>query len=69
MSTYFAVERWLRNQGKDEEANDVYLALRAERRKLGRMNALGRPIDWLFDIPIRLAMHSERRTDSSSSMT
>jgi hypothetical protein len=57
VSTYYAVERWLRNQGKDEEANNVYLAMRGERRRSGRMFFLARPIDWLFDIPIWLAMH------------
>jgi hypothetical protein len=57
VSTYYAVERWLRNQGMDEQANSVYLAMRGERRRAGRMFFLARPIDWLFDIPIWLAMH------------
>jgi hypothetical protein len=56
VSTWMSIERWLRNQGKDEMANDIYLAMRAERRKPGRMFLLGRPIDLIFDVFVILAM-------------
>jgi hypothetical protein len=56
VSTYVAMERWLRNQGKDEQANKVYLAMRASSRKWGKMNPVSYVIDLLFTPAIRLAM-------------
>jgi hypothetical protein len=56
VTTWMSIERWLRNQGKDEMANDIYLAMRAERRKPGRMFLLGRFVDLIFDVFVILAM-------------
>ena len=50
------MERWLRNQGKDEQANKVYLAMRSGRRRSVQMNPVTFAADWLFDLPVWLSM-------------
>jgi hypothetical protein len=52
---YLQVEKWLRERGKDKEADDVYLALRQrgldlDRQGLLRSERLGHPVKWLGDL-------------------
>lgn len=57
-SNYLAVEMWLRNQGRNEDANKIYLAtrqVRRDKRKPGWW--LLRQVDAFFDWPIWLALN------------
>jgi hypothetical protein len=55
--TYVQVERWLRSQGKDAIANDVYLARKREEMQPGRMNwwwrVWHRVLYWLVGYGVR----------------
>jgi hypothetical protein len=56
VSTYYLIERWLRNRGEEEQANKIYLAMRRERRKHSRAGSIYRVMDAFFDAPIFLAL-------------
>jgi hypothetical protein len=56
VSTYYVIERWLRNRGEEEQANKIYLAMRRERRKHSRAGRIYRIMDAFFDAPIYLAL-------------
>jgi len=52
---YLQVEKWLRDRGKDKEADGVYLALRfreldVERRSVWRLQRLRNPGKWFSDL-------------------
>src|SRR5262249_16906859 len=57
-SNYLGVEMWLRNRGRNEDANTMYLAARAARRARRKAGWwLRHKIDAFFDWPIWLALN------------
>jgi hypothetical protein len=58
-TTYLSLEKWLRNRGHDDEANEVYLAMKRRQR---RSRTFGLALlEWLIlDFPIRYGLHSYR---------
>lgn len=56
VSTYYGIEQWLRNRGDDDQANNIYLAMRQDRRKHMHMSGMARATDRLFDAAVFLAL-------------
>jgi hypothetical protein len=56
VSTYYSIEQWLRNRGDDDQANNIYLAMRQDRRKHMQMSGVARATDRLFDAAVFLAL-------------
>lgn len=56
VSTYYGIEQWLRNRGDDDQANNIYLAMRQDRRKHMQMSGVARATDRLFDFAVFLAL-------------
>jgi hypothetical protein len=56
VSTYYMIEQWLRNRGDDDQANNIYLAMRQDRRKHTQMSGAARAADRFFDYAVFLAL-------------
>jgi hypothetical protein len=57
---YRFMENWFRNRGEDEQARQVYLAMRRRDRRDGRMNVPTRLGDWFLDWTVGYGLKSYR---------
>jgi hypothetical protein len=56
---YFAMEKWLRDRGEDDRANEVYLDLR-RRHRAENLSGLRRLADWALDRSVGYGIESYR---------